>query len=188
MKRVCLTGVESTGKSTLAPLLAARFGGVVMPEYGREWAETRGLDFRPEALRTIAAEHAARRAALAATGPALIIEDTDIVMTAAWSRMLHGQADAALAAIPADAALAAIPADADLYLLFAPDTPWINDGTRQFGGYERARFHAIIVAELKQRGITPVLVGGDWDRRLEQASAAIETLLDPRPSPSQPSP
>ncbi len=174
MMRVCLTGVESTGKSTLAPLLAARFGGVVMPEYGREWAETRGLDFRPEALRTIAAEHAARRTALAATGPALIIEDTDIVMTAAWNRMLHGNADPMLAAIPADA---------DLYLLFAPDTPWVNDGTRQFGGFERARFHAIIVDELTRRAIKPVLIGGDWPRRLEQASAAIETLLAGAPQP-----
>ena len=79
MKRVCLTGVESTGKSALAPLLAQRFGGVVMAEYGRTWAETHGLDFSPEALREIAAGHLAARAAIEAQRPSLIIEDTDIV-------------------------------------------------------------------------------------------------------------
>jgi nicotinamide riboside kinase len=168
MKRVCLTGVESTGKSTIAPLLAERFGGVVMPEYGREWAETRGLDFRPEALRSIAADHVEHRAAIAAAGPSLIIEDTDIVMTAAWGQMLHDERDPVLAAMPADA---------DLYLLFAPDTTWVDDGTRQFGGYERARFHAMVVNELKLRGIKPVLVGGDWASRLKKASVAIEKLL-----------
>lgn len=167
-KRVCLTGVESTGKSSLAPKLAARFGGVVMAEYGRTWAETYGLDFTAEALREIAAGHLAARAAIEATRPSLIIEDTDIVMTSAWARMLHGARDPALTAIPANA---------DLYLLFARDTPWVDDGTRQFGGRERVRFDAIIRDELAARGIVPVMVGGDWAARQATAEAAVARLL-----------
>lgn len=167
-KRVCLTGVESTGKSSLAPKLAARFGGVVMTEYGRTWAETYGLDFTPEALREIAAGHLAARAVIEATRPKLIIEDTDIVMTSAWARMLHGARDPALTAIPANA---------DLYLLFARDTPWVDDGTRQFGGRERVRFDAIIRDELAARGIVPVMVGGDWAARQATAETAIVRLL-----------
>lgn len=168
MKRVCLTGVESTGKSTLAPLLAQRFGGVVMAEYGRTWAEAHGLDFTPEALREIAAGHLAARAAIEAQRPSLIIEDTDIVMTSAWAQMLHGARDPLLTAIPGTA---------DLYLLFAPDTPWIDDGTRQFGGGERVRFDAIIRDELAARGIVPVMVDGDWAARQAAAEAAIVRLL-----------
>ena len=167
-KRVCLTGVESTGKSALAPKLAARFGGVVMPEYGRTWAETHGLDFTPAALHAIAAGHLAARARVVATRPGLIIEDTDIVMTSAWARMLHGVRDPVLSAIPATA---------NLYLLFARDTPWIDDGTRQFGGRERVRFDAIIREELATRKITPVMVGGDWMAREAAAEAAISKLL-----------
>jgi nicotinamide riboside kinase len=168
VKRVCLTGVESTGKSSLAPKLAARFGGVVMTEYGRTWAETYGLDFTPDALRAIAQGHLAARAAIEATRPGLIIEDTDIVMTSAWARMLHDARDPVLSAIPASA---------DLYLLFARDTPWIDDGTRQFGGRERVRFDAIIRDELTVRGIVPVLVGGDWAARQAAAERAVEALL-----------
>lgn len=168
MKRVCLTGVESTGKSSLAPLLAARFGGAVMPEYGRTWAETHGLDFTPEALYAIAVGHLAARALVEAEQPSLIIEDTDIVMTSAWARMLHGGRDPMLTAIPATA---------DLYLLFARDTPWIDDGTRQFGGRERVRFDAIIREELAARGIIPVMVGGDWAARQAAAEAAVLKLL-----------
>jgi NadR type nicotinamide-nucleotide adenylyltransferase len=168
MKRVCLTGVESTGKSSLAPKLAARFGGAVMTEYGRTWAETHGLDFTPEALHEIAAGHLAARAVIEATRPSLIIEDTDIVMTSAWARMLHGARDPVLTAIPASA---------DLYLLFARDTPWIDDGTRQFGGRERVRFDAIIRDELAARGIVPVMIGGDWAARQAAAEAAIVRLL-----------
>ena len=168
MQRVCLTGVESTGKSSLAPLLAARFGGVVVGEYGRQWAETHGLDFTPQALQAIAEGHRSARAAIEATHPALIIEDTDIVMTSAWARMLHGGRDPVLTAIPATA---------DLYLLFARDTPWIDDGTRQFGGRERVRFDAIIRDELAVRGIVPVVVGGDWPSRQAAAERAVAALL-----------
>ena len=168
MKRVCLTGVESTGKSTLAPLLAARFGGAVMPEYGREWAQTHGLNFTRQALRDIAAGHLAGRTALEATHPALIIEDTDIVMTSAWSAMLHGGRDPVLSAIPASA---------DLYLLFSAETPWIDDGTRQFGGATRARFHAAVVQEFALRTISPFIIGGDWLARRQAAEAAVAAVV-----------
>lgn len=164
MMRICLTGVESTGKSTLAPLLASRFDGVAVPEYGRAWAEANGTDFTIRALRAIAAGHIAARDALAMNHPAIVIEDTDIVMTSAWAWMLHGARDPVLSAIPANA---------DLYLLFAPDTPWIDDGTRQFPGKQRARFHAIIADELAMRGLVPVPIAGDWAQRLAAATEAI---------------
>ena len=167
-RRICLTGVESTGKSTLAPILAARFGGVVMPEYGRRWAEANGVDFTLEALRRVAAGHVAERIEIAAGNPALIVEDTDIVMTSAWARMLHGDRDPVLLSIAADA---------DAYLLFAADTPWIDDGTRQFGGTDRQRFDAIIQAELAARGIVPVPITGDWAMREAAAAAAIAAVL-----------
>lgn len=169
--RICLTGVESTGKSTLAPRLAARFGGVLMPEYGRSWAETLGTDFTRQALRDIAIGHLAERTEMEAENPAVIIEDTDILMTSAWSRMLHGRRDPVLSAIPATA---------DLYLLFAPDTPWIDDGTRQFGGERRARFHAIIVEEFAMRQLTPVAIGGDWAARAAMAENVIAAFTATR--------
>ncbi len=165
---ICLTGVEATGKTTLASQLCATFGGVLMPEYGREYAETIGTDFTPAALRQIAATHSQRRAVLLAERPALLIEDTDIVTTAAWFRMLHGVRDPDLSAMPAVA---------DLYLLFAPDTPWVDDGTRAFPGEDRQRFHAIICDELAQRGIAPVLISGNWAQRREQAEAAIQAAM-----------
>ena len=167
MKRICLTGVESTGKSTLSKQLAQRFGAALMPEYGRSWAEMLGTDFSTEVLREIAIGHLAARAEIEAANPALIIEDTDIVMTSAWAAMLHGRRDPMLTAIKADA---------DLYLLFSPDTPWVDDGTRQFGGATRARFHSIIADELALRGITPVVIAGDWPQRETAAIAAVIAL------------
>lgn len=167
--RVCLCGAESTGKSTLAPRLAAHFGGVVVREYGRTWAEAHGTEFRRQDLRTIADGQIATRLGAEMDAPRLIVEDTDIVMTCAWSVMVFGSADPALAAIPATG---------DMYLLFTPETAWVDDGTRLFGGASRAQFHATIVAELARRAIVPVVISGDWDARFAAAVAAVGTVLD----------
>lgn len=172
--RVCLTGVESTGKSTLAPKLAAHFAGVVMPEFGRAHAELFGTNFSPAVLMAIAQGHRVGLAAIEAMHPALIIEDTDIITTAAWARMLHGP----------DPELAQLPATAGLYLLFAPDVPFVADGTRQFDGGERQRFHTMIEAEFFERLIAPVLIEGDFAARECQAIAAIERWLLRTPPPA----
>lgn len=169
MIRVCLTGAESTGKSTLAPRLTERFGGVVVPEYGRLYAEHHGTDFTPEDLRRIAAGHIAARRQAEKGGPRLIVEDTDIVLTCAWAEMLFGAPDPELEAIPASA---------DLYLLFSPDVSWVDDGTRLFGSDERrAWFHRLIVDGLVRRGISAVSIAGDWERRYADAVAAVAARL-----------
>lgn len=172
MIRVCLTGAESTGKSTAAPRLAARFGGVVMPEYGRTWAEANGATFTRADLLAIAAGHIAMRLSIEGGAPAVVIEDTDIVTTAVWSELLFGSPDPALRAIRATA---------DLYLLYDADTPWVDDGTRRFGEpARRAEFQKALCREFARRGITPITIGGDWDVRFEQAAAAIGPRLRDR--------
>ena len=166
---ICFAGVESTGKTRLAERLAGRLGAVLMPEYGREYAETIGTDFTPETLRLIARIHAERRERLLAARPRLLIEDTDVVMTAAWFRMLHGRRDPELSAMSGAA---------QQYLLFAPDTPWVADGTRQFVGRDRLLFQAAIEDEMTARGIEPVLIVGSWHHRTQQVNAAITRWLD----------
>ena len=168
VKRVCLTGAESTGKSTVAPRLAARFGGTVVREYGRTWAEAHGTEFLAHDLRTIADGQITARLRVETARPRLIVEDTDIVMTSVWSEMLFGKPDPALQAIPATG---------DLYLYFAADTPWVDDGTRMFDGDDRQRFDALVVAELGRRGIDAVPVGGDWEARYRAAESAVAALL-----------
>ena len=54
--RIVLTGVETTGKTTLSRELASHFGAAVLAEYGRNWAEAHGTDF------TMAAKCGARGA------------------------------------------------------------------------------------------------------------------------------
>ena len=161
MIRICLHGAESTGKS----VLAARLGLPWVPEYGREYAETHGTDFTMADLLAIAAGQDTAMRAAAAKRPPLLLLDTDPLMTAAWSQMLFGHVPPELLAYE----------KAEHYLLFAADTPWVEDGTRLFGTREaRARFAAVSEAMLVQAGVRFTRIGGDWAEREAQVRAVIE--------------
>ncbi len=168
MIRVCFHGAESTGKSVLSERLHRRFGWPVVAEYGRNYAETHGLDFTMADLLAIAEGQDQAMRAAAATRPEVLVLDTDPLMTAAWAEMLFGTVPDVLFDY----------AKADLYLLFAPDVPWIEDGTRFFGSDEaRARFAEVSEAMLVRAGVPYRRVEGDWDTREAQVIEAIEQIL-----------
>ena len=167
MIRLCFHGAESTGKSVLAGKLAAELRCPLVLEYGREYCETRGIDVTMADLLVIAeGQDAAMRAACAGSPP-LILLDTDPLMTAAWAQMLLGEVPPALLAYPR----------AERYLLFAPDVPWVEDGTRFFGtGESRARFAAVAEDVLSRAGVPFTRIGGNWLER-ERAVREILTAL-----------
>ena len=168
MIRVCFHGAESTGKSVLARRLEQRFGWPWVPEYGRDYAEAEGTDFTMADLLAIAAGQDRLMREAAAKAPPVLILDTDPLMTAAWAQMLFGEVPADLLAYD----------KADLYLLFAPDVPWVEDGTRLFGTHEaRARFAAVAQAMLERAGVPYETVSGDWAAREAQVVAAINRAL-----------
>lgn len=167
--RLCFQGAESTGKSVLAAKLAGELGVPWVPEYGREWAETHGTDFTLPALLAIAAGQDAAMRAVAAQNPALLILDTDPLMTAAWAAMLHGEVPGALLAYD----------KAEHYLLFDADVDWIEDGTRFFGTSDtRAKFAALAEEMLVRSGVSWRRIAGTWFEREAQVRAEIAALLE----------
>lgn len=162
---ICLHGPESTGKTSLAPRLAAHLGGAVVTEYGRDWAECHGTAFTMTDLVLIAKGHLAATREALARRPAALILDTDPLMTAVWADMLFGRRD------PWFDRFAQV---ADFYLLFDIDLPWIADGTRVFGTPERRReFFERSRAELDRRGLAYALVGGAGEVRFQNALALL---------------
>lgn len=166
--KVCFHGAESTGKSSLAAMLAAEWDCPVVTEYGRIYAETVGTCFTLENLRSIAAEQHRLIAEAGAGGAPLLLIDTDPLMTAAWAQMLFRETPEELLAYP----------KADLYLLFAADVPWEYDDTRFFGLAEaRAEFAELAKSVLQRAGVPYQTVSGDWKDREAQVRAAIAAAL-----------
>lgn len=167
-KRICLHGSESTGKSTLAGLLAAQFDTIWVGEYGRSHCEAHRDPLDLPALELIAdAQQAMNAAAEPWAGP-LLIADTDALMTAAWTEMLLGVRPAAMMKQP----------KADLYLLMEPDIAWIDDGTRFFSSEaDRARFAAIVEQVLIDAEVPFVRISGNWAERERQGCEALRKVL-----------
>jgi NadR type nicotinamide-nucleotide adenylyltransferase len=168
MIRVCFHGAESTGKSVLAERLAGELGCPLVPEYGRTYAEARGTEFAMADLLAIAREQDRLMREACEGAPPLVLLDTDPLMTAAWAQMLSGEVPPELLGY----------AKAERYLLFAPDVPWVADGTRFFGTpAARAEFAAVAEAMLVRAGVAYTTIAGGWDERERQARAAISAAL-----------
>ena len=148
----------------LATTLGAELGCPVVPEYGRTYAETHGTDFIMADLLAIAREQDRLTREAAALRPPLLILDTDPLMTAAWAEMLFGEVPEELIAYP----------KAELYLLFAPDVPWVADGTRFFGTPDQRFQFAEVAEDMLVRARVPCrTIAGDWAERERQVRALI---------------
>ncbi|HKS16157.1 MAG TPA: AAA family ATPase, partial [Planctomycetota bacterium] len=139
VRRVCLLGGESTGKSTLAKTLAREFNTVHAAEYGRELWELKGgmLDF--DDLERIGRTQVEREESAARTAFRFLFCDSSPLTTLFYSRHLFGRATRDLER------LAERPYD--VTILCAPDFPFVQDGTRQPEAF-RTHQHEWYVEEL----------------------------------------
>ena len=174
MKRICLHGPESTGKSTLGTRLAAELGCELVPEYGRAYCEAHGTDIDMDALVHIAKTQDAINRAAAARATALksgfVLFDTDPLITVVWADMMFGHAtDYSRAAY-----FNTFDGYADLYLLLDIDLPFIDDGLRVYAeASERQRFFELCQNELGMRGVSYVRIQGVGEARFNAAKTAI---------------
>ncbi|MET0371227.1 MAG: AAA family ATPase [Sphingobium sp.] len=168
LRVIVLHGVESTGKSGLADSLAAHYATIAVPEYGRVHAEMHGVDMDEADLLHIGAVQTGAIEAAKRITRDLVIADTDALMTAAWAQMMIGYMPDPLLTGP----------KADLYLLMAPDMPWVPDNVRIYGDPAvRRRFADICRAVLDRAGVAYKDIGGGWDARFASAVAAIDALM-----------
>jgi len=88
LKRVAITGPESTGKTNLAAWLANIYKTVWVPEYAREYLEKNGPDYALEDVVAIAKEQLARENAAAENARKILICDTDLLVTKKYGAKL----------------------------------------------------------------------------------------------------
>jgi HTH-type transcriptional repressor of NAD biosynthesis genes len=165
--RIALVGGESSGKSTLAKALAARFDTAWVHEYGRELWEERGGRLDPPDLLHIAEVQIGREERGLLTANRYLFCDTTPLVTRFYAEWQFGVAEPRLVAL-ADRAY-------DLSFLCAGDWPFVQDGSRQDPAF-RDRQHAYYAAHLSAAGAPVVELAGDLDTRVATASAALSAL------------
>jgi NadR type nicotinamide-nucleotide adenylyltransferase len=167
--RIAILGAESSGKSTLAAALAERYGTQWVPEYLREFVETRGRVPVPEDQFFIASTQVEREDAAAVTARGYLFCDTTPLMTAIYSRYYFDGADAPLAALVAARRY-------DLTIVTAPDNPWVPDGLLRDSDEVRQQVYHQLLDELAARRIPYVLVGGELEQRVAQVANALAAV------------
>lgn len=169
LRRVCVFGPESTGKSTLATRLAAHFGTIVVPEYARTLIESQQGRIEQDDMPRIARGQASSEDGLAPSANRVLICDTDLLLTTIWSDWLFGSSDE-------EVTRQALSRHYNLYLLTDVDVPWITDQVRYLP-QDRENFFERCEAALRRNGRPYVTIRGDWETRFDTAVAAIERLL-----------
>ncbi len=173
-KLICLIGAESTGKTTLAQSLAAHFGCPWVPEYLREFCESRGRTPTPGEqsliLETQVIHESAALATARTANAAYVFCDTTPLLTAVYSEFVFG--DRSL--YPRARALQARYA---LTLLLLPDIAWVADAQRE-GAHVQTPVTGLIMAELSALNLPTAEVSGHGPTRFASALHAIAALRD----------
>lgn len=174
VKRVVVAGAESTGKTTLAEALARHYSTVWVPEYGRAYWHGRShltdQDWRRDEFRHIARTHHQIADALARRATrAVMILDTDALVTDVWHHRYLGASDPEVAEI-------AFENRPDLYLVTAPDIPWVQDGTRESRDH-RMEMHRLTLDRVVKSGRPHVVLEGGLEERLQKAIVAIDSTI-----------
>ena len=171
VRRVCLLGAESTGKSTLAAALAERFETVWNPEYGRPYTQVGrppGAPWTSWEFTHIARIHCWYEDFLAALAHRVLFSDTDAFTTAMFHEVYLGT--------PARGFEDLVERPYDLLVVCGLDVSWRHDGIREFEE-QRQWMQERYLERARTSGRPWLLVEGPLERRVEAAADAVDELL-----------
>ncbi len=180
LPRVVLVGAESTGKTTLAQRLAQRFQTEWVPEYGREHWEKKvanwtkheeGPHWTSDEFVHIAVEQQRREDAAARKANRILFCDTNAFATGTWYERYFRDRHPTVDQL-------GLQCKSHLYLLTAPDVPFVQDGFRD-GEKIREWMHQRFLSQLQDPAHhRPYLVlTGSYEARWERAKEACSRFL-----------
>ena len=169
IKRVAITGPESTGKSMLAEHLANHYKTVWVPEYARAYLGEIKRPYGESDILEIAKGQVLAEAKMIPLADRIIFCDTELIVTKIWSEVKYQCCDPWIL----DNILQQ---GYDLYLLCDIDLPWEYDPLREHP-HMRAGLFELYRRELTDRKFPFAVIGGYGPLRLEHAVGEIDRLM-----------
>jgi NadR type nicotinamide-nucleotide adenylyltransferase len=169
LKKIAITGPESTGKSMLAQQLADHYRTVWVPEYSRVYLlQTEGKYNYGDILKIARGQKKSEKA-LSDIARRVMFSDTELLVTKIWCEVKYKKCHPWILENLAKQ-------DFDLYLLMDIDLPWEFDPLREHPD-ERKYLFGLYRNELEVRKLNYKIVGGIDDKRLKKAIGFVEDVL-----------
>lgn len=157
MKRIAITGPESSGKTTLAKALAERLKAQWIPEFARDYLLAKNGHYEQKDLVKIAHGQISEWNKL--SQEEIVICDTEMLVMKVWSAVKYGQVDPFILKAWSEQHF-------DHYFLCSPDIPWEEDPLREHPE-QREELFEIYLQELKDSKLPFTIVEGDLENRIE---------------------
>ena len=170
VKKICIIGTESTGKSTLTERLAKHFNTTFVKEMARDIVEVTD-ECTYEDLVKIADTHAKAIIEKQLIANKLLFVDTDLNITCSYSEFLFSRPLVVENWISEENVF-------DLYLFLEPDCEYIQDGTR-LSMEERNKLSKHHKTFFQDKGIPFIPIGGNWQNRFDQACKIVNDTFGP---------
>jgi NadR type nicotinamide-nucleotide adenylyltransferase len=169
VKRIAITGPESTGKSWLSENLAYKFKCSWVPEYARIYLEKLDRPYTYDDILEIAKGQIAGESSALLKSDRILFSDTECLVTKIWCDVKYGKCHEWILR-----QLSENPHD--LYLLCDTDLPWEPDPLREHP-HRRKFLFDLYADELIKRKLPFKVISGTGDARLKSAAEAINKWL-----------
>lgn len=165
IKKISITGPESTGKSFLAEKLARFYHTMWVPEFARVYIDHLDRDYTYDDILFIAKSQLESEAVAVGMARDLLFCDTDLIVTKVWCEYKYGKCHQWILEQLEKS-------DYDLYLLLNIDLPWQPDAQREHPDNRKEIFE-LYLKELNLRGLPYEIISGVDDKRLKNAIQII---------------
>lgn len=169
IKKIAITGPESTGKSTLTKQLADHYHTFWIKEYAREYIDLLDRPYNQKDILKIAKEQRKRWLEFEKKHDGILFSDTELIVTKIWSEIKYQHCHPwILEEIKKQ--------DFDLYLLCDIDLPWEDDPQREHPNLREHLFDRY-KTELEKRKLNFRIISGNHVERFNNALEFVEALM-----------
>ncbi len=166
IRRIAITGPESTGKSILSESLARHFKTQWVPEYAREYLALLETQYKQSDILEIAKGQLCAEEEHKTYANNFLFCDTDLLVTKIWSEVKYGNCDEWILQQLVNHSY-------DLFLLCDIDLPWAPDPLREHPNFRKELFD-IYLKNLKLYKFPFAIVRGTGIDRMNNAIKIID--------------